>query len=103
MKEHTKTIDDIVIDIAEDATLSEDRKKELIADIRTAIPKQLEDKWLFRIVVIMLGLVALATLAGGIYSHLTAQEKDFPASLIAIGSAALGAIAGLLTPYSTRK
>jgi hypothetical protein len=50
--------------------------------------------------VIILGLVALATLAGGIASHLTAQEKDFPSALIAIGSTALGALAGLLAPFS---
>lgn len=95
-----KTIDDIVIDIAADATLSQERKKELIADLRAAIPKQLNDKSLFRIVVIILGLVALGTLAGGITSHLTAQDKEFPAALISIGSAALGALAGLLTPYT---
>jgi|GEM_PF-3796569 len=95
-----KTIDDIVIEIAADPALGEDRKKELIANIRTAIPRQLNDRALFRIVVIILGLVALGTLAGGIMSHLTSQEKEFPAALIAIGSAALGALAGLLTPYS---
>lgn len=95
-----KSIEDIIMDIASDQTLKDDRKKELIAQIRAAVPHQLNDKGLFRIVVVILGLVALGTLGGGIASHLTAQEKEFPAALISIGSAALGALAGLLTPYT---
>lgn len=46
------------------------------------------------IVVVVLGLLAFAVVVGGIY--LTAIDKSLPGELIAIGSAAAGAVGGIL-------
>lgn len=47
------------------------------------------------VVIIALALLAFAVVIGGIY--LTAIDRNLPGELIAIGSAAAGAIAGILS------
>lgn len=54
------------------------------------------DVWLYRIVVITLGLSVLASLIGGIV--LAVQDRQPPELLVALGSAAVGGLAGLLAP-----
>lgn len=54
------------------------------------------DIWVYRIVVITLGLSVLASLIGGII--LTIKDRQPPEILIALGSAAVGGLAGLLAP-----
>lgn len=54
------------------------------------------DVWIYRIVVLALGLAVLTALIGAI--TLTAFGKTIPDVLTALGSAALGALAGLLAP-----
>jgi uncharacterized membrane protein YjjB (DUF3815 family) len=53
------------------------------------------DQKTVRLVIALLGLVAVLTVAGGIY--LTATNHELPESLVAIGSLALGALGGLLS------
>lgn len=48
-----------------------------------------------RIVIVSLALLAFTVVVGGIY--LTASDKSLPGELIAIGSAAAGAVAGILS------
>ena len=59
------------------------------------------DPWVYRIVVLILGLVALASLVGTIM--LTIQDHATPELLIALGSAAMGGLAGLLAPSPMNK
>jgi hypothetical protein len=54
------------------------------------------DYWIYRIVVATLGLAVLASIGGAIF--LSAVTKDIPEVLVAIGSAAVGALAGLIAP-----
>ena len=54
------------------------------------------DPWVYRIVGLVVGLVALASLVGTIM--LTIQDRATPELLIALGSAAMGGLAGLLAP-----
>lgn len=54
------------------------------------------DVWIYRVVVVALGLAILTSLAGAIY--LTAIGKQDSTLLTAIGSASVGALAGLLAP-----
>ena len=54
------------------------------------------DVWIYRIVVITLGFSVLASMIGGIV--LTIQDRQPPEILIALGSAAVGGLAGLLAP-----
>jgi hypothetical protein len=55
------------------------------------------DKWIYRIVVSALGLVVLIAVCGSIYLAIN-QVSNTPEILVAIGSAAVGALAGLLAP-----
>lgn len=59
-------------------------------------PQYKNDIWLYRIVVITLWLRVLASLIGGIV--LAVQDRQTPELLIALGSAAVGGLAGLLAP-----
>jgi len=59
------------------------------------------DPWIYRIVVVALSLIALATVSGGIYLAIIGRgdaKMALPDGIIAIGSAAVGAMAGLLAP-----
>jgi uncharacterized integral membrane protein len=67
--------------------------------VQTQTMKPLEtDPWIYRIVVIVLGLVMLTGAGGSIALALVPTAKDVPTILIALGSAAVGALAGLLAP-----
>ncbi len=92
--------------IAKDKSLEEEIRKDpdkAIAKITDLIDVTLSvlqtDKWIYRIVVSALGLTVLIVVSGGIY---LAAKPDpataIPDILVAIGSAAVGALAGLLTP-----
>lgn len=59
------------------------------------------DVWIYRIVVLTLGLSVLASLVGGIL--LAAQDRQPPELLVALGSAAVGGLAGLLAPSPVSK
>jgi hypothetical protein len=67
--------------------------------VQTRIITPLEnDPWIYRIVVLVLGLVMLIGAGGSIAIALVSPAKDAPTLLIALGSAAVGAVAGLLAP-----
>jgi hypothetical protein len=59
------------------------------------------DVWIYRAVVVILGLTVLGTVFGGLalvaVGHADPNMK-LPDSIVAIGSAAIGALAGLLAP-----
>jgi hypothetical protein len=59
------------------------------------------DVWIYRAVVVILGLTVLGTVFGGLalvaVGHADPNMK-LPDSIVAIGSAAVGALAGLLAP-----
>jgi hypothetical protein len=69
-------------------------------------PALVVDKWIYRIVVLALGLVAIIAIIGAIIlsaktpSGTTIQIPDV---LTALGAAAIGALAGLLAPSPTEK
>jgi hypothetical protein len=58
------------------------------------------DLLIYRIVVCVLGITVLATVFGGIYLATKADAANIklPDAIVAIGSAAVGALAGLLAP-----
>lgn len=49
-----------------------------------------------KIALVILGLLALAVVIGGLF--LTSDDKTLPDALLALGSVAVGAIAGIVTP-----
>ena len=57
---------------------------------------QEKDVWLYRMVVVILGLSVLGSLIGAIL--LAIKNRNPPELLVALGSAAIGGLAGLLAP-----
>ena len=60
-----------------------------------------KDNWLFRMIIGALGLVAILAMIGAILLAMSA--KPIPDVLTALGSAAIGALAGLLAPSPAGK
>ncbi len=78
---------------------------EVVKDIPPSPPLE-NDVWIYRVVVGIIGFVALVAVVGAIYLALetgAAGEVKVPALLTAIGSGAVGALAGLLAPVSYRR
>lgn len=87
-----------------DRTVKE--QKVLIAELRK-LDAPWGDRWIYRIVIWMLGLSALGTVAGAflvlIFPVITGKAVptsaiQLPEGIIALGSAAIGALAGILVP-----
>jgi hypothetical protein len=55
-----------------------------------------KDKWLYRMVVAVLGLTVVSSVVGTIALAMTGQST--PEVIVALGSAAIGGLAGLLAP-----
>ena len=61
-----------------------------------------DDVWIYRTVVFVLGITVIATVLGGIFLATKADANiKLPDAIVAIGSAAVGALAGLLAPSPT--
>lgn len=74
--------------------------------IRELPPPLESDPWIYRIVVLALGGTVLIVVLGAILlaaTHTGATEFRIPEVLTAIGSAAVGALAGLLAPSPGKK
>jgi hypothetical protein len=54
------------------------------------------DLWIYRVAICVLGALALIALGGALV--LSALGREAPQVTVALGSAAVGALAGLLTP-----
>ena len=85
--------------LAKDVPDVEDRLKKLakLATEYYPTPAIGFDRWIYRLGVGSLGGVCLLSVAGAIYLA-TASEGNPPELLTALGSAAIGALAGLLVP-----
>jgi len=57
---------------------------------------QEKDVWLYRMVVVILGLSVLGSLIGAIL--LAIKNRNPPELLVALGAAVIGGLAGLLAP-----
>jgi hypothetical protein len=74
-----------------------DVKQRITQELRS-VPSPLEwDPWIYRLVVLFLGSTVLCTVIGGLYLA-GSSGADISPGLIALGSAAVGALAGLLAP-----
>lgn len=60
------------------------------------------DVWIYRIVVAALSLVAVLSIVGAIIVAVGTSDAQVPDAVVALGSAAVGAMAGLLAPHSGR-
>lgn len=96
-----KPIDSAIEVVRSTPELPADKRSELIQTLES-IPRPLDtDPWIYRIVVSVLGLVVLITVIGGIiltWIGGASQNFQIPQGIVAIGSAAVGALTGLLAP-----
>lgn len=76
-----------------DPKLEWEQKKVLIDELRKG---NVSDRWTFRWAIWILGAAVLLTIAA--LWGLSSGKYDIPDGLVAIGSAAAGGLAGLLTP-----
>ncbi|MDP5277950.1 hypothetical protein Q9Q95_03360 [Sphingomonas sp. DG1-23] len=73
-------------------TIVKDAEREAIH--RTTIP----DTFVYQATVVVLGISVLAVIVAQLWLALEKSQAEIPDGLIAIGSAAIGALAGLLAP-----
>jgi hypothetical protein len=85
-----------------------DVRKELVERIQelkgsTAI---IPDNWVYRLVIIVLGLIVILcltfTFSIVLTDNYTDKASEIPGIFLAVGSAAVGALAGLLAPSPTK-
>jgi hypothetical protein len=84
---------------SEQGERSAERRREPVND--KAAPTA--DVWTYRLVVIFLGVATLLAMGGAIGISLHTDGKNIPEILIALGSASVGALAGLLAPSPSTK
>ncbi len=91
--------------LAKIQTSPEETLKKLTEQAKQQVPRALEqDKIIYRIVVSSLGLVTLLVVIGVIaLSFKATGTVQIPDVLTALGSAAIGALAGILAPAPTQR
>ena len=92
-----KTVDALNL-IADDPDVKDDARKAAKEAAGTVARWTIPDTRVYRIVVWVLGIVALMTVAGGITLAFFPSSQGLPQAVVSIGSAAVGALAGLLAP-----
>lgn len=92
-KTNTEPVDLDQLIECEDSALSHRDKRVLE---RLPLPAYHGDNQFYRIVALFLGATVVLCVIGAIY--LAYAEKDIPDALVALGSAAVGALAGLFAP-----
>jgi hypothetical protein len=91
------TLQELIQQVTSSNSLPPDQKVKLLESLQK-IPTPLQtDRWIFRLVVAFLGVAVLLTIIGGFYLSIK-TAATIPEGLIALGSAAVGALAGLLAP-----
>ena len=102
MATQVKSVGDLAAMVAQDATLEAELKSNpaaVLARFATVGPLE-NDVWIYRVVVGSLGAVVLVACLGAIVIIL--RGAIVPDVLTALGSAVVGALAGLLAPAPNR-
>jgi hypothetical protein len=90
-------LQELLQQVMTDPSLPADQKVKLLESLQKLLTPLQSDRWIFRLVVAFLGLAVLITIVGGFYLSIK-TAAIIPEGLIALGSAAVGALAGLLAP-----
>jgi hypothetical protein len=75
--------------------------EKLKAEAEKVVPAYINDRFLYRVAVFVLGLLTIIAAVGSII--LVLVGKTTPEVLVALGSAAIGALVGLFAPSPTGK
>lgn len=83
----------------------EETLKKLAEQSTQQVPAYVPDTWIYRMVVGSLGFVCIAVVVGsiGLAFVSDSSEAKIPDILTALGSAAIGALAGILAPSPSSK
>jgi len=93
-----RTLRELSAALQDDSTLLARVKTDPVSAIqKIAMEAPIPDTVVYRLVVISIGLALLIVVIGGL-ALVFMNGKDLPAALVSIGSAAIGALAGLLAP-----
>jgi hypothetical protein len=87
--------------LAARADIPDDAKAVLNSTIKNLGSPLGSDVWIYRAVVVILGICVISTVLGGIFLVIYGKgevKMALPDGIVAIGSAAVGALAGLLAP-----
>jgi hypothetical protein len=88
---------DLIAKVSGDARFDHKEKSLILRGLEDRLhPPVGLDRVVYRMVVVFLGLVVTLTVIGGF--RLANKSQELPAGLIALGSASIGALAGLLAP-----
>lgn len=90
-------INKLIGELIANKNIPDETKSALVSQVNDIRTPLVSDPWIYRIVVISLGLTVLATVIGGLVIKVKSAQ-NIPEGLIALGSAAVGALAGLLAP-----
>ncbi len=96
-KNKKDTLQELIQQVTNDKSLSAEQKIQFLASLQKISTPLQSDRWIFRLVVAFLGFAVLLTIIGGFYLSIK-TAVTIPEGLIALGSAAVGALAGLLAP-----
>ena len=92
------SLGELALKVATDQDFAKRLKENPAEAIRSvAAPPLQSDAWIYRMVVAFLGFTVLVTVVGLIVLAATGKSPA-PEGLVALGSAAVGALAGLLAP-----
>jgi hypothetical protein len=96
-----QSFEDFTSRVATDPQLQQDLKNDPVAALKQFTSVRDQDPWIYRGVVYSLGLAVLVIIFGVIILMIRKEgldDKQVPTLLTALGSAAIGALAGLLAP-----
>src|ERR1700676_1209811 len=106
MPNHQAEVLDFLTSVRNETGLSPGlkQKAEALSTKKANGPVYEQDLWIYRAVIIVLGTIILATVIGGLGLAFKGDTNyKLPAEIVAIGSTAVGALAGLLAPAPNQK
>lgn len=102
MANRTDSSTELATMVAQDLKLQEQIKQDPVGTLERLAEPLESDPWIYRIVVASLGLAAMGVVAGVIALKALDKTTTIPDALVAIGSAAVAALAALLVPGGRR-
>ena len=97
-----KAVEKVMSRISSETSIPEPIRHELLDTLQSATSPLQWDPWIYRMVVGFLGCTVLSTVLGGLLIS-AFSGGAISEVIIALGSAAVGALAGLLAPSPTSK
>ena len=98
-----RTIGQLASSVRRDPELAKQLQEDPVKILDEINTFRIPNTRVYQIVVISLGAAVLVALAGAIAISLRDQTDQIPDILVAVASAAVGALAGLLTPQTTNE